>query len=74
MPVIDGSAERLRQVLDDLDELVDGRGDGVVAIKRGRLTGVSDTRVMAFGHVAVTREPRDDVVREVHRAVLARLE
>ena len=77
VPGVDGCALRLQVVLDDIDELVDGKGDGVVAIKRGRLDGVSDTLVMPFGHVAVTRAPRDesdDSIFAVHEAVLVRLD
>ncbi len=33
-------AERLDAILSDIDELVEGKGDGIVAVKRGRLDGV----------------------------------
>ncbi|MEX0613060.1 MAG: alpha/beta fold hydrolase [Pirellulales bacterium] len=72
MPGGDRSAERLAAILNDMDELVVGKGDGVVALKRGRLDGVADTLVMPFGHLAVTGEPRDEVLRQVQRAVLER--
>jgi pimeloyl-ACP methyl ester carboxylesterase len=68
------SADRLAELLNNIDELVEGKGDGVVAVKRGRLDGVSDTLVMPFGHIAVTGEPRDDVLRDVQREVLERLQ
>lgn len=74
MPGGDRSADRLAAILNDMDELIDGKGDGVVAVKRGRLDGVSDTLVMPFGHLAVTGEPRDDVLRQVQRAVLERVQ
>jgi hypothetical protein len=74
LPGSDGAVERLEAILDDIDELVDGKGDGVVAVKRGRLDGVSDTIVMRFGHLSVTGEPRDDVQREVQQLVLARVQ
>jgi len=74
MPGGDRSADRLAAILKDMDELIDGKGDGVVAVKRGRLDGVSDTLVMPFGHLAVTGEPRDDVLRQVQRAVLERVQ
>jgi pimeloyl-ACP methyl ester carboxylesterase len=74
LPGADGSAERLHAILSDIDELVEGKGDGVVAVKRGRLDGVSDTVVMPFGHLAVTGEPSNDALREVQRAVIARLQ
>ena len=69
LPGGEGSAERLDAILNDIDELVEGKGDGVVAVKRGRLDGVSDTLVMPFGHLAVTGEPSSDVLRNVQRAV-----
>ena len=74
MPGGDGSAERLEAILDDIDELVEGKGDGVVAVKRGRLDGVADTLVMPFGHMAVTGEPTSDELRDVQQAVLERVQ
>jgi pimeloyl-ACP methyl ester carboxylesterase len=67
-------AERLDDILSDIDELIEGKGDGIVAVKRGRLDGVEDTLVLPFGHLAVTGEPRTDVLREVQKAVLQRVE
>jgi len=72
-PGIASSATRLHTLLGDLDELVEGRGDGVVAVDRGRLRGVGDTLVLPFGHLAVTGEPTSDVVRQVQQAVIQRL-
>lgn len=68
-----GSAQDLDALLADIDELVQGKGDGVVAVKRGRLDGVADTLVMPFGHLAVTGEPKNDVLRDVQHVVLERL-
>jgi pimeloyl-ACP methyl ester carboxylesterase len=45
---------RLEELLADLDELVDGLGDGAVAVERGRLEGVDDTIVFSFNHGAIT--------------------
>jgi pimeloyl-ACP methyl ester carboxylesterase len=73
LPGVDASAQRIDALLADIDELVAGKGDGVVAVKRGRLKGVSDTLVMPFGHIAVTGEPKDDTVRRVHDVVLRRI-
>jgi hypothetical protein len=74
LPGADGTAERLEAILSDIDELVDGKGDGVVAVKRGRLDGVSDTHVMPFSHLSVTAEPRGEVQRKVQQLVLARVQ
>jgi hypothetical protein len=67
------SAKELDALLADIDELVEGKGDGVVAVKRGRLNGVADTMVMPFGHIAVTGEPKTSVLHDVQNVVLARV-
>ena len=72
-PGAKSGVERLEALLGDMDELVEGKGDGVVAVARGRLNGVSDTLVLPFGHLAVTGAPATDVVRQVQAAVLERL-
>jgi pimeloyl-ACP methyl ester carboxylesterase len=69
----DNDAERLDEMLSDIDELVEGKGDGVVAVKRGRLEGVADTLVMPFGHLSVAGEPHNEVLRNVQQAVLERV-
>lgn len=73
VPGAKSGVERLESLLGDMDELVEGKGDGVVAVSRGRLDGVSDTIVLPFGHLSVTGEPASDVVREVQQLVLERL-
>jgi pimeloyl-ACP methyl ester carboxylesterase len=74
VPGAEDRAERLETILGDIDELVEGKGDGIVAVKRGRLDGVADTVVMPFGHMAVTGEPNDETLREFHQAVLQRVQ
>jgi hypothetical protein len=74
VPGVDGRAERLDALLADMDELVDGKGDGVVALKRGRLDGVADTLVMPFGHMAVGGDADDREIAALYQAVLERLE
>jgi len=61
------------QWLADLDEVVAGKGDGVVSVERGRLEGVDDTLVLDFGHVDVLRPPAHDAASSVHQEVLERL-
>lgn len=74
MPGGSSSAADLSRFLADVDELVDGKGDGVVAVKRGRLDGVPDTVVMPFGHLAVTGAATTDVIHNVQHAVLVRVQ
>jgi pimeloyl-ACP methyl ester carboxylesterase len=73
VPGAERSAERLDRLLADMDELVAGKGDGVVAVKRGRLDGVDDTLVIPFGHLSVIGSGTSDAVRRVQQAVLERL-
>lgn len=73
VPGAEGGVTQLEALLGDMDELVEGKGDGVVAVSRGRLSGVSDTLVLPFGHLSVTGAPATDVVRQVQAAVLERL-
>jgi pimeloyl-ACP methyl ester carboxylesterase len=73
-PGIDGHAERLDAILADVDELIDGKGDGVVSIKRGRLEGVDDTIVMRFSHMAIGAKADRDELSAVYQAVLDRLQ
>ncbi len=42
--------------LADLKEVVRGKGDAAVAVKRGRLEGVDDIRVLDFHHVGVWKK------------------
>jgi pimeloyl-ACP methyl ester carboxylesterase len=61
-------------MLADMDEVIDGRGDGVVAVKRGRLEGVDDTVELPFDHLNCTDAPEDDAVRQLQTELLARLQ
>jgi pimeloyl-ACP methyl ester carboxylesterase len=73
VPGAETGAKRLETLLSDMDELVEGKGDGVVAVSRGRLDGVSDTLVLPFGHLSVTGAPESEVVQEVQQLVIERL-
>jgi pimeloyl-ACP methyl ester carboxylesterase len=65
---------RIGPWLADMDEVVDGKGDGAVAVERGRLKGVSDVVLLKFNHVSVLRAPSEgDDVQKLHQMVLARL-
>lgn len=54
--------------LNDLDEVLAGKGDGAVSIERGRLAGVSDTVVMHFDHLGASENHH-----QLRQAVLSRL-
>jgi len=59
---------KLDQYLRGLDEVVRGRGDGAVAIARGRLAGCPDTQVLPFDHLGASERSAP-----LRRAVLERL-
>ncbi len=59
--------------LGDLDEVVRGKGDGVVAVKRGRLEGVDDVELAEFSHLEVLQSPEAFGDAEVFQAILKRL-
>jgi pimeloyl-ACP methyl ester carboxylesterase len=64
---------RLEPLLEDLDELVDGLGDGAVAVERGRLEGVDDTSVLDFSHGLITSELTDASSNRLVAEILTRL-
>jgi pimeloyl-ACP methyl ester carboxylesterase len=72
-PGLRGCTEKFSLAMQDLDEIVDGKGDGVVAIKRGRLAGVDDTIILPFGHLSCTGKADCDAVRQMQHELLDRL-
>jgi len=64
---------RLDPWLADMDEVVGTKGDGVVAVKRGRLDGVEDVVTIDFGHTDAFRKPNGAELNELHKAVFSRL-
>jgi pimeloyl-ACP methyl ester carboxylesterase len=60
--------------LADLEEVIDGRGDGAVALKRGRLAGVEDTVVRHFSHLSFNQSPMTGEAELVLEDVMKRLE
>jgi pimeloyl-ACP methyl ester carboxylesterase len=73
-PALGVLGPRLAALLEDLDELVDGLGDGAVAVERGRLEGVDDTIVLRFNHGAIASALNDEDSRRLIAEVLARLD
>ncbi len=67
------SGSRFSQCLNDFDECIDGRGDGVVAIRRGRLDGVDDTVVLPFGHLCLVNADESSQLKVLQREVALRL-
>lgn len=66
---------KVDQWLADLDELVAGRGDGAVAVERGRLEGVDDVVLLPFDHrTALTGPSRPGVETELRQAIIDRLD
>ena len=65
---------RVDDWLADLDEIVDQRGDGAVALKRGRLDGVEDTAVRHFSHLSFNQSPLTAEAELVLEEVMKRLE
>jgi pimeloyl-ACP methyl ester carboxylesterase len=74
VPGAEKSAAKLVEALNEFDECVDGSGDGVVAIKRGRLTGVDDIVVLPFGHLCVTDDEHGEQRELVQKEVAKRLQ
>ena len=64
---------RLQTWLGDLDEVVDGKGDGVVSVQRGRLDGVQDVVLLEFGHTGILGHPGSRIAESLRREVLTRL-
>ena len=63
---------KLNNALDDLDEVVQDKGDGAVSIARGRLEGASDTMVFPFSHASILN-PQDTMSQSVYRVIARRL-
>jgi hypothetical protein len=61
------------ELLVDLDEFVDGLGDGAVTVERGRLEGVDDTIVLSPSHGSITSALEDEDSRRLVAEKVARL-
>lgn len=57
----------------ELDEVVNGQGDGAVAVASARLDGVDDIVPLHFTHLGVLTRPDDPTIGRLYGEVLARL-
>ena len=73
-PGIRGCSGKLDDLLSDMEEIVDGKGDGIVALKRGRLDGVEDVVILPFGHLSCTGKADCESVKQVQTELLSRLQ
>ena len=73
LPGMRRASGKLEKTLMEMEEIIEGKGDGIVAVKRGRLPGVDDVVLLPFGHLSVTAQPASDSIRRVHKEILARL-
>jgi len=64
---------KLESALDDLDEVVTGKGDGAVSLKRGRLAGVDDVLIFDFAHSDVFVDSKSPTEMKLRQAIVERL-
>lgn len=64
---------KIDRILNDPDELVYGKGDGVVALKRGQLEGVDDVLTLDFHHLSIGRPPQTEGEQQLRQAIIHRL-
>ncbi len=55
-------ADRIVKALSQLDEVVHGKGDGAVAIRRAKLAAATSERTFDLGHLELTRGPGHEAV------------
>ncbi len=65
--------DSIDNLMADMDELVEGRGDGVVSVKRGQLAGVDDVVLLPFDHFSCTGKDQSAAVDELQRELILRL-
>jgi pimeloyl-ACP methyl ester carboxylesterase len=64
---------RTEQWLEDLDEVVEGKGDGAVSIERGRLEGVKDTVLLKFRHAPELPARVSNDMDKLHQEIVKRI-
>jgi len=55
------------------EELFDGKGDGLVAVRRAKLDGVNDVVVGRFSHGGILKQSTDSEVLRVRAEIVSRL-
>lgn len=60
--------------IEDFEEVVEGKGDGVVAIKSAALEGVKDVETFDIGHRSMWSSPEAESSKQLFRSVIQRLQ
>jgi pimeloyl-ACP methyl ester carboxylesterase len=63
----------VNKLVADMNEVVEGQGDGAVSLERGKLAGVEDVLVFPFGHSEIIGASASEGVVRAHEEVLKRL-
>lgn len=71
---VDTAKTTLKSHLTKFDELIDGRGDGIVSVRRARLSGVTDLIVGQFDHADLLSEAPNPAARKAREQILKRLQ
>ena len=66
------ASSKLNSALKNLDEVVEGKGDGAVSCERGKLQGVKDTVELPYSHANVLN-PENAATKKVHAIIIDRL-
>ena len=64
---------KLDTMIEDLDELVNENGDGVVSLQSGKLDGVDDVVILPFSHSSVLEQPKSKAAQQVREGITRRL-
>lgn len=59
--------------LNEFEEVLEGRGDGIVALERARLDGVDDVVTLPFGHLDIVGAQPSEAALEARTEMLDRL-
>lgn len=59
--------------IEDFSEIIEGKGDGVVAVEAAALHGVDDVKVFGVTHRSMWTSPNDESSQELFRCVIDRL-